>query len=109
MFKFPKDDKNFHWTSHIKDKMLFYRIPESKIKTTLKKPDRLQEGVAPNTMAAMKRNDTPKSKNEIWLMYTERGSKRIMISAWRYPGKSKPDKKIPIPEEILAEIKKEWF
>ena len=36
LFKFPKDDKFFHWTRHIKDKMLFYRISEQKIKTILK-------------------------------------------------------------------------
>ena len=129
LFKFPKDDKFFLWTRHIKDKMLFYRISEQKIKTILKSPDRKEEGIAPNTNAVMKRNDTPKRKEEIWIMYTDStnsklqnanrkkssrytlmasGSKKIMISAWRYPGKSKPGKEIPIPIDILNEIEKEY-
>lgn len=114
--------------------MLFYRISEQKIKSILKSPDRHEEGIAPNTSATMKRNDTPKRKEEIWVMYAtnvrnvgnDRGagqsasgrrsivdprtsSKRIMISAWRYPGKSKPGKEIPIPEDIISEIEKTWF
>ena len=109
LFKFPKDDRQYKWTSHIKNKMLFYRISEQKIKTILKNPDRHEEGIAPNTNASMKRNDTPKRKEELWIMYQKRGPKSLMISAWRYPGKSKPGKEIPIPEDILEEIKKEWF
>ncbi len=120
MIKFPKNDSQYRWTSHIKNKMLFYRISEQKIKTILKTPDRKEEGVAPSTLAAMKRNDTPKRKEEIWVMYatTEEGAritprfggpKKIMISAWRYPGKSKPGKQIPIPDDILEQLKKDWF
>lgn len=108
-FKFPRDDKNYKWTRHIKDKMIFYRISEQKIKTILKSPDRHEEGVAQNTNAAMKRNDTPKRKEELWVMYQKHGPKSLLISSWRYPGKSKPGKEIPIPDEILNEIKKEWF
>ena len=89
--------------------MLFYRIPETKIKTILKSPDRHEEGVALNTAAAMKRNDKLKRKEEIWIMYQKHGIKHVMISAWRYPGKSQPGKPIPIPNDILEEIKKEWF
>ena len=109
-FKFPKNDKNYSWTSHIKSKMLFYGISEQKIKTILKNTDRREEGIAPNTVAVMKRNDTPKRKEEIWVMFANSGVlKKTMISAWRYPGKSKPGKEIPIPEDILSEIQKEWF
>lgn len=116
--KFPKNNSRHHWTSHIKNKMLFYRISEQKIQTIMKSPDRKEEGIAPNTFAVMKRNDTPKRKEEFWVMYCAGGassklkvpsSKFVMISAWRYPGKSKPGKEIPIPDDILAEIKKEWF
>ena len=147
LFRFPKDDKNFHWTQHIKDKMLFYRIGEQKIRTILKNPDRREEGIALNTSAVMKRNDTPKRKEEIWVMYQRAGGARsrldvgnvrndkisteenlnkrsnrssniphrtdqaarrlILISAWRYPGKSKPGKEIPIPDDILEKIKQE--
>lgn len=132
--KFPKNDKNYHWTQHIKNKMVFYRISEQKIRSILKSYDRKEGGIAPNTNAVMKRNDTPKRKEEIWLMYANlsnvknanrhandtnknpsgytplaSGLKMIMISAWRYPGKSKPGKQIPIPDDILQEIKDMWF
>mgnify|MGYP001570257464 CR=1 FL=1 len=130
--KFPKNDKNFRWTQHIKDKMLFYGLSEQKLKTVLKNPKRKEEGVAEGTLAVMMRNDTPKRKQEIWLMYALGGSggskfgvqsskhsdksnasnssnAKVMISAWRYPGQSKPGKQLPISDELLEEIKKVWF
>lgn len=123
IFKFPKNDKNYRWTQHIKDKMLFYRISEQKIRAILKNPNRREEGIAPNTIAVMKRNDTPKRKEELWVMFAQASlgkfklqsaswrtnAKQIMISTWRYPGKSRPGKDIPIPEDTLAEIQKNWF
>lgn len=121
LLKFPKDDQRFKWTKHIKDKMLFYQISEQTIKSVLKNYDRREDGIAPKTIAVMKRNDTPKRKQEIWVMYANaaesktsklrgRNPKRlVLISTWRYPGKSKPGKKIPIPKDTLEEIRKEWF
>ncbi len=119
MYKFPKNDSQLRWTSHIKNKMLFYRISEQRVKAIMRSPDRKEEGIAPDTLAVMKRNDTLKRKEEVWVMYCATGaassklkvpgSKFIMISAWRYPGKSKPGKQIPIPDDILEEIKKDWF
>ncbi len=86
----------------------------------MRSPDRKEEGIAPSTLAVMKRNDTPKKKEEVWVMYATAGdgknptprfggSKKTMISAWRYPGKSKPGKQIPIPDDILEEIQKTWL
>ena len=125
--KFPKNNDQRRWTAHIKNKMLFYRISEQKIQVIMKTPDRKEEGIALNTLAVMKRNDTPKRKEELWVMYAkivnpesrianpkrftlhDPRSATIMISTWRYPGKSKPGKQIPIPDDILEEIKKDWF
>jgi len=105
--KLPKDDKNYKWTIHIKNKMMYYRLSPQKIKSILTFYDRKEEGIAPKTQAVMKRNDTPKRKEEIWVMY-QKMSKIILISAWRYPGISKKGAKIPVPDEILAEIQN-WF
>ena len=105
--KLPKDDKNYKWTSHIKNKMMYYRLSPQKIKSILTFYDRKEEGIAPKTQAVMKRNDTPKRKEEIWVMY-QKMSKIILISAWRYLGISKKGAKIPVPDEILAEIQN-WF
>lgn len=120
MIKFPKNDSKFRWTSHIKNKMIFYQMSEQKIKSIMARPDRKEEGIAPDTLAVMKRHDTPKKKEEMWVMYATSGekegvkprfggSKKVMISTWRYPGKSKPGKLIPIPDDILEEIQKDWF
>lgn len=149
LIKFPKDDKYFSWTRHIKNKMIFYGLSESRIKSVLKSPKRKEEGIAPNTTAVMKRNDRGKKKEEIWVMYAtasqsqtnadlKRGqtqtetrtdarksiatvaisqrksaysprksaARMLMISAWRYPGVSKPGKEIPIPADILNELEK---
>lgn len=117
--KFPKNSDRFHWTSHIKRKMAFYRIAEQKIRMILKSPDRREEGIAPETIAAMKRNDTPRRKEEIWVMYRTGGlkekekksvfkilrkTKYTMISAWRYPGVTKIGERPFIPEDIAAEL-----
>ena|SRR3989344_8613144 len=111
MFSFPKNDSRFSWTQHIKGKMIFYRISEQKIKTILKSPDRKETGIALNTLAVMKRNDKLKRLEELWVMYQmiPKSGKYTMISAWRYPGKSKAGKQIPIPDEILLEIQNTWF
>ena len=51
-----------------------------------------------------------KNPGEIWLMYKDvalrhgSGQVRKIISAWRYPGVSKPGEAIPIPEEIKQEL-----
>lgn len=118
LFKFPKDDGRFSWTRHIKNKMIFYGLSEQRIKSALNSPKRKEEGIAPNTIAVMKRNDRGKKKEEIWVMYLrrpdtnvggrspdrERRGKFLMISAWRYPGVSRPGKEIPIPDDIREEL-----
>ena len=126
LIRFPKDDKNFSWTRHIKNKMIFYGLSEQKIKSVLNSPKRKEEGIAPDTLAAMKRNDRGKRREEIWVMYTfasqksrinadintrnnadkKSRTKKLMISAWRYPGVSRPGKKILVPEDTLLELEK---
>ena len=112
LFRFPKNDSNFVWTDHSKSKMLQYRLSEQKIKTILKNPERIETGVAPKTAAVMKRNDTPKRKEEMWVMYQKTKKEKLkaqrikIISVWRYPGIS-PKQSIPIPDEILKELETE--
>jgi len=90
--------------------MVFYNIAPSKIKTIFRKPDRTEEGIAPGTIAAMqvkKSNSAKQKETEIWLMYKinkKRKSRVTMISAWRYPGRTKKGQMIPIPPEILEEL-----
>ena len=116
---FPKDDAQTLWTRHIKNKMLFYGLSEQRIRGVIRSPDRREEGIAPNTVAVMKRAKFRKKPEEIWVMYQSQNQKLnaksqklsfkkkrcTMISAWRYPGVTKPGAPIPIPEDILEEIK----
>ena len=101
-FKIPKNDAKYLWTQHVIDKMMYYGISESLIKRITRFPARKEEGIAPKTTAAMK--PTSSKKQEVWVMYTEVGTKKKIISAWRYPGVSPVGKKIPIPDEILQEL-----
>ena len=111
-----------HWTEHSKAKMRQYGLSKSKLINLIYKPERKELGIVPGTMALMQTNksysknnlklDLPKTKwqqrksapGEIWLMYKDvksaSGQIRKIISAWRYPGISKPGESIPIPKEI---------
>jgi hypothetical protein len=102
LFKLPKDKKEIHWTKHIKEKMKEYQLSERKLLRIFRNPERKEEGIAPGTVAVMQTGGR-KRPYEIWLMYQIRKSKIIMISAWKYPGKS-AIRKPPIPEEVLENL-----
>ncbi len=104
--KLPENNKGFYWTNHIKRKMMYYRLSEGRLRRILKNPTRREKGVALNTIAVMQPAQT-KKPSEIWLMYQVKGKKKIMISAWRYPGISPKREPIPIPDNIIEELKKE--
>ncbi len=123
MLTFPKDTAQISWTRHIKNKMMFYHLSGAQIMRIFRKPDRREEGIAPGTSAAMKtvthnvklKTDSKKpQKTEIWMMYKINSgqknkitkSKFTMISAWRYPGVTKPGERPEIPEDILQELEK---
>ena len=102
---------------------MFYGLSETKIRYVLRRPDRIEEGIALRTTAVMQKTGSQKNPSEIWVMYQkkllrkkrenssldklknilERGEKIIVISAWRYPGIS-PQGPPPIPENIIREI-----
>ena len=50
-------------------------------------------------------NRPKKAPGEIWLMYKDTRDFRKIISAWRYPGVSKPGEEIPVPEDIKIFLK----
>ena len=111
-FKPPKNDAKYQWTNHVQQKMMYYGISESLIKRITRFPKRIEEGIAPKTVAVMQ--PTSSKKHEVWVMYQEIGKKpagggsasgrKKIISAWKYPGISPIGKKIPIPDEILQEL-----
>ena len=96
--------KGFYWTQHIRDKMRYYNLSEQRLKRVFRHPERIEKGIVENTIAVMQVAGSKKHPYEIWLMYQLNKQKIKMISAWRYPGRTKPGDKIPVPEEILAEL-----
>jgi hypothetical protein len=115
--------KKIHWTEHSKLKMKQYGLSKQKLLGILSRPERREKGIVPGTLAVMKTNKvffrekkvTPasawkprKAPGEIWIMYKDvkiaTVPTRKIISAWRYPGISKPGEEIPIPEDIKQEI-----
>jgi hypothetical protein len=101
-----KGSREFFWTKHAISKMIFYGLVPSRVKKIFRAPDRIEEGIAPKTMAMMQRAGKGKRQTEIWVMWQKgKGGQKKIIAAWRYPGTS-PVKQIPIPPEILEELKK---
>lgn len=107
-FKFPKDDKKISWTKHVKEKMRFYRLSESRLRRVLFNPKRREVGIAPETTAVMQPAGSKKHPTEIWLMYQKAGRRIKIITAWRYPGISPVQKPPPIPEDILQDLTREF-
>lgn len=109
-FKAPKDDDKYAWTMHVVQKMMYYGISEGLVRRVINSPKRIEEGVAPNTIAVMQPTGGV-HKKEVWVMYqplkavskTKKPKLRI-ITAWRYPGVSPVRGAIPVPHDILLEI-----
>lgn len=117
--------RKLFWTEHSKIKMKQYGLSKQKLLGILYKPERKEQGIVPGTTAVMKTNkkfvnktipllktgwQKPKpAPGEIWIMFKdvskrEEGQVRKIISAWRYPGVSKPGEEIPIPDDIKREL-----
>ncbi len=114
-----------YWTAHAKKKIRYYKLSESRVKRVLNYPKRIEEGIAENTVAMMQSGGTAKNPYEIWIMAQESKPKSArsktakekeiieqlglkqktikIISAWKYPGTTKPGEKLP--EEILRELR----
>lgn len=99
------------FTSHALSKMRHYRMSESVVRKIIRHPDRVEEGVVEDFIASMKETGS-KSYPEAWVMYKpinevdnhgiSRSSLKI-LTAWKYPGKSK-ERNI-IPDEVLREVR----
>jgi len=114
------------WTKHSEVKMNFYHLSKQRVQQVLNSPKRIEEGIAPNTIAMMQPAGSKKHPYEIWVMIQKHGQTRTrigtnteksprksaisprksaivkIISAWKYPGRTKTGE--PLPEEILREI-----
>ncbi len=91
------------WTRHAHAKMRYWSLSEARVRRVLHSPLRIEGGIAPGTVAALQAAGTKKHPYEIWVMLNESGKERRVISAWRYPGKTKPGD--PLPPEIIKELR----
>lgn len=87
------------FTRHARAKMQFYKLSESRVRHVLYAPKRTEEGVAPKTIAVM----YPAKSHEIWVMFQDAPTGRKIISAWRYPGVTKPR------SEVIKQILREEY
>ena len=95
--------KILYWTSHSKIKMRQYGFSEARVKRVIHSPMRIEEGIADKTIAMMQSAGSKKHPYEVWVMLEESPKRRKVISAWKYPGVTKPGD--PLPSEILKEIR----
>jgi len=99
-FKIPQDSETIIWTKHSVEKMLQYQLSESRIKRVLHTPHRIEEGIAPETIAVMQSVGTKKHPKEIWVMYQIVKSKNSSPSAGRKKQKSKKKMKEIVKRKI---------
>jgi len=120
MFIQARQIKPLAWTEHSKIKMRQYGLSQQKILGILRKPERVEQAIVPGLVAAMKTNkiffkekkidikkalwQPKRAPGEIWVMYKENDQERKIVSAWRYPGISKPGEEMPIPEDIKNDL-----
>lgn len=94
--------KELLWTRHSRFKLREHALSESRVRRVLNSPDRVERGIAEGTIAMMRKEKAIKKEFEIWVMVADKGSARRVVSAWRYPGVTKPGE--PLPREILTEM-----
>ncbi|OGY56308.1 MAG: hypothetical protein A2Y84_00995 [Candidatus Colwellbacteria bacterium RBG_13_48_8] len=99
--------RDLFWTNHAQAKMHYYRLSEARVKRVIKSPERVEEGIAEKTIALMQLAGTHKRKHEIWVMVADTPKKRRVVSAWRYPGRTKPGE--PLPEGIMKEFREAGY
>lgn len=75
-FKVPKNDSKYYWTRHCVGKMMQYGLSPQRVKRVIRSCERVEEGVAKNTVAVMQPNAIKIDKDgkkkwsqEIWVMY----------------------------------------
>jgi len=113
LLKKPENTEQTYWTKHSKVKMGQYNLSQKRVLRILRKPNRIEEGIAPGTIAAMQITGTKKHPTEAWMMYQivmskvkSQKSKVRIISAWRYPGRTAEGQRPVIPPDTLEELEK---
>jgi hypothetical protein len=115
------------WTNHVQRKMQFYGLTPSRVLRIVRAPQRMETGVAEGTLAGMQTAGTKAKPWELWAMWRDDTpskqktirnksgigmsglpfTRKVIITAWRYPGVSPVRGAVPIPADVLAELEAE--
>jgi hypothetical protein len=87
--------------------MQFYGLTPSRILRVIRAPERTEKGIVEDTLAAMQTAGTKARPWEVWTMWRKDGKRKLIITAWRYPGVSPVREVAPVPADILAELRQE--
>jgi hypothetical protein len=94
--------------------MQHYGLTPSRVLRVIRAPERTEKGIVENTLAAMSPfgrspvgRQTKPYRGEIWVMWRKDGKRKLIITAWRYPGVSPIRECAPVPADILAELRQE--
>jgi len=75
-FRIPKNNDKYYWTRHSIGKMMQYGLSEQRIKRIIRSYERIEYGVAKDTVAVMQpksfkfqKDGTKKWTQELWVMY----------------------------------------
>jgi len=52
-WKTPKNSDQYLWTAHVAEKMHYYGLSEQKVLGVIRRPKRIETGIAPDTVAVM--------------------------------------------------------
>jgi len=106
LLKSSEGQRKIAWTQHSKNKLRQYRFSEKRVLRIFRRPDRVEEGIAEGTVAAMQITGTKKHPTEAWIMYVilKRPKGIKVISAWRYPGRTPKGERPVIPQDTLDEL-----
>jgi hypothetical protein len=65
-WKKPKNTDKYYWTQHVQEKMHYYGLSEQKVLGVIRKPQRIETGIAENTVAVMLPVGNVKKKPSTW-------------------------------------------
>lgn len=90
------------WTQHAEWKMKYYGLSKQKVLGIIRRPDRVEKGIAGNGTIAVMQAISPKLidgkkvwRQEVWTMYLKKRKRRIKIMS------DNDDKNIPIARKHI--------
>lgn len=109
-WKSPKNSEKYYWTQHVQEKMHYYGLSEQKILGVIRKPKRIETGIAENTVAVMTSvgNASKNKKSSKWGISSDDGGEREKWSQeiWVLYQIKNHDLKTDEQKKLEAQIKK---